>query len=380
VKGSTAYIYSGSKVIAEYASGAAPNAPSKEYVYSGGALLATVAGTNITYHYPDHLSNRMETNATGTVTRAFGHLPFGETWYETGTPDKWKFTGYERDTAESGLDYGVNRLYSVSYGKFQTPDLLNGVTDDPQSLNKYSYVANDPLNWTDPLGLSRQVKLAYPNLNTYDTFSFLGIPFASEAEFLNGEWQSFFLNDVMGLLLGSSFNQTPDPNNNDFTSPCSNIPSTGKTVLAHVNSESDARFQFDGNGSLIGIGIQLTGKMNGTTVQNASIPPNTYVGFTLNSPDTISFGFSNPVKFSEGFGSWKQAYFQTATFSNGQFSNVKGAWSPFGIPVGSSSGNSSILQSAFNGDANAKNLGSGLLNVANLISGSVSCTNLFGGK
>ena len=88
------YIYSGGKVLAEYADGADnPSAPTTEYVYSGGGLLATLAGSTITYHYPDHLSNRLETDAVGNVTRTFGHLPFGEIWYETGTPDKWKFTG-----------------------------------------------------------------------------------------------------------------------------------------------------------------------------------------------------------------------------------------------------------------------------------------------
>jgi hypothetical protein len=62
VKGSTVYIYSGTKVIAEYASGSAPTSPSKEYVYSGSKLLATLTGSAVTYHHPDHLSNRVETS------------------------------------------------------------------------------------------------------------------------------------------------------------------------------------------------------------------------------------------------------------------------------------------------------------------------------
>src|SRR5262249_15134793 len=38
----TVYIFSGSKVIAEYDNGAAPASPSREYIYSGGALLAKI--------------------------------------------------------------------------------------------------------------------------------------------------------------------------------------------------------------------------------------------------------------------------------------------------------------------------------------------------
>jgi len=156
---STVYIYSGSKPIAEYVSGQV----SKEYIYSGRQMVATISGTAVTYHHFDHLSNRAETDATGTVTRAFGHFPYGETWYETGTPDKWKFTSYARDnlTGETGLDYADFRYYAPGQGSFMSADLLAGNIGDPQSLNRYSYVVNDPINLVDPLGLSGQCKLTF---------------------------------------------------------------------------------------------------------------------------------------------------------------------------------------------------------------------------
>jgi len=53
--------------IAEYVNGS--TTPSKEYIYAGSALLATIAGTSATYHHPDHLSNRSETAATGAIVR-----------------------------------------------------------------------------------------------------------------------------------------------------------------------------------------------------------------------------------------------------------------------------------------------------------------------
>lgn len=150
-KDSTSYVYSGTKVLAEYSGGSLQ----KEYVYSGGRLLATVVGTTTTYHHHDHLSNRVETDATGAVVRGFGELPFGETWYETGTADKWKFTSYERDS-ETALDYAINRFYSSGTGCFTSPDLLSGSITLPQSLNRYAYVLNDPVNLFDPLGLAAQ--------------------------------------------------------------------------------------------------------------------------------------------------------------------------------------------------------------------------------
>jgi RHS repeat-associated protein len=82
----------------------------------------------------------------------FGHYPFGETWYEAGKVDKWKFTTYERD-AESGLDYAMFRYDSTRLGRFMTPDPVAGTILDPQTLNRYSYVLNNPVNFIDPLGL-----------------------------------------------------------------------------------------------------------------------------------------------------------------------------------------------------------------------------------
>ena len=65
-----------------------------------------------------------------------------------------RYTGYERD-AESGLDYAQARYYNSSHGRFTSPDptLLSANGFNPQSWNRYAYVLNNPLMYTDPLGL-----------------------------------------------------------------------------------------------------------------------------------------------------------------------------------------------------------------------------------
>lgn len=82
--------------------------------------------------------------------------PYGEAWYETDTPDKWKFTTYERDLGggESGNDYAMFRTYVNRLGRFNAPDPIAGSIADPQTLNRYAYVLNDPVNLVDPLGLT----------------------------------------------------------------------------------------------------------------------------------------------------------------------------------------------------------------------------------
>jgi RHS repeat-associated protein len=146
----TVYIFSGSKVIAEYDNGAAVGSPTREYLYAGSSLLARIDGSTTKYYHQDHLSNRLTTDSSGTALEQKGHFPFGEDWYQ-GT-DKLKFTTYERDS-ESGNDYAMARYYVNRLGRFSSPDPLAGDIANPESLNRYSYVLNDPLNLFDPTGM-----------------------------------------------------------------------------------------------------------------------------------------------------------------------------------------------------------------------------------
>jgi RHS repeat-associated protein len=69
-----------------------------------------------------------------------------------------RYTAKERDT-ESGNDYMFARYYNSNTGRFLSPDWSAKVApvpyaklDDPQSLNLYSYVRNNPMSRTDPTG------------------------------------------------------------------------------------------------------------------------------------------------------------------------------------------------------------------------------------
>lgn len=63
-----------------------------------------------------------------------------------------RFTGKERDQ-ESGNDYFNARYFGSSMGRFLSPDPMGGHYENPQTLNKYAYVVNNPLRYTDPTGL-----------------------------------------------------------------------------------------------------------------------------------------------------------------------------------------------------------------------------------
>jgi RHS repeat-associated protein len=152
----TVYIFSGSKVIAEYDNGAAVGSPSREYIYSGATLLAKIDSTGTKYYHQDHLSNRVVTDSSGNTLEQLGHYPFGESWYNASN-DKLLFTSYERD-AESGNDYAMMRSFVNSHARFTSSDPLSGSISNPQSLNRYTYAGNDPGNLIDPEGLSPKLE------------------------------------------------------------------------------------------------------------------------------------------------------------------------------------------------------------------------------
>jgi RHS repeat-associated protein len=115
----------------------------------------------IYFHYGDWLgSNRMSTDVAGNVAETCTSLPFGDGQNCTAAQDvtPMHFTGKERDS-ETGLDNFGARHNSSAMGRFMTPDWSAapmGVPyadfGNPQSLNLYSYVKNNPLNLTDPIG------------------------------------------------------------------------------------------------------------------------------------------------------------------------------------------------------------------------------------
>jgi RHS repeat-associated protein len=65
-----------------------------------------------------------------------------------------RYTGKERDT-ESGNDYFGARYYASTMGRFLSPDdviITPERLTNPQQLNLYAYVANNPLRFIDPTG------------------------------------------------------------------------------------------------------------------------------------------------------------------------------------------------------------------------------------
>ena len=149
----TVCIWEGSQVVAEYDQGT--SSLQAEYIYSGSRMIAKFTSSATRYFLSDKASVRLVLDTSGNIVGRQAHLPFGEEMGTSGEQEKRRFTTYERD-GESGLDYAINRSESPKLGRFMSADPFkqSGNGAYPQSWNRFTYVQNDPINSSDPTGLS----------------------------------------------------------------------------------------------------------------------------------------------------------------------------------------------------------------------------------
>jgi RHS repeat-associated protein len=115
-------------------------------------LASEIPGGASSYPHTDGLGSVvLWTDANRTPTWDYQYDSFGNIQLG-GILGGFAFTGREWD-AETGLYYYRARYYDPKLGRFISEDPLE-LTERPlQELNAYAYVANNPVNRVDPLGL-----------------------------------------------------------------------------------------------------------------------------------------------------------------------------------------------------------------------------------
>jgi RHS repeat-associated protein len=124
-----------------------------EPILSGDTLLGPPAGTFF-YHRNHVNSSSVITDHAGNERSRYAYLPFGEIARQNscGTDTVTaKFTGKEYDE-ETSLYYFGARYYDPAIGRFLSPDTVLPSLTDGQTLNRYSYVRNNPIMYIDPTG------------------------------------------------------------------------------------------------------------------------------------------------------------------------------------------------------------------------------------
>ncbi len=123
--------------------------------YLGGRFITTYDGwTGATeYVHGGSLGScRVTTGPSGSVTQDLQHYPWGQFW--TGSASICgSSASMFGDGSVSNFYRTLNRAYGPTLGRWMTPDPLGGDITNPQSLNRYAYVTNNPETLTDPSGL-----------------------------------------------------------------------------------------------------------------------------------------------------------------------------------------------------------------------------------
>jgi len=175
--------------------GSTSNSSFNEYVFFNGSRAARRDySSNVFFYFADHLGTSRDIVQSGSTSPCYDadYYPFGaerSPYTNTCTSNNYKFTAKERDS-ESNLDNSSARFYTYSYGRFMSPDpsgLSLSDPTDPQQLNLYAYVRNNPLRFIDPTGLATQCAqtiVFMPTISGVDPttgyFQFLNSPVMAE--------------------------------------------------------------------------------------------------------------------------------------------------------------------------------------------------------
>lgn len=126
----------------------------ESYIYGNGRSSYTNESTGDSYHYlTDRSGSVTGLSKDGEAVASSSHTLYGATEKTTDTTgNPFAYNGEARDV--TGLDYLRARYYDSQAGSFLTADSYSGTLTNPLSQNLYTYVENNPANYTDPSGHS----------------------------------------------------------------------------------------------------------------------------------------------------------------------------------------------------------------------------------
>jgi RHS repeat-associated protein len=118
----------------------------------GGETVAVREGSTVYAAVGDHLGSVTVLAQGGSPAGVTRYLPYGAIRLETGLfPTDRRFTGQRWEQGLGLYDYRA-RFYDPALGRFLQPDPIVPEPGDPRALNRYAYVYNNPLRYTDLSG------------------------------------------------------------------------------------------------------------------------------------------------------------------------------------------------------------------------------------
>ena len=124
-----------------------------QYLYGTGGI-GQVGSSETHYYLFDGLGSTMAlVDATGAIANTYDYDVRGGVRASTGTqPNEFQFTGEQVDPS-TNLEYLRARYYDNGTGRFLATDTVPPTWTQPATINRFPYVGNNPVNFSDPSGL-----------------------------------------------------------------------------------------------------------------------------------------------------------------------------------------------------------------------------------
>jgi RHS repeat-associated protein len=123
------------------------------YYFAGAQRVAMRTITGVKYLLGDHLgSTAVTAYANGAFDTETRYYPWGGVrWSYGAPPTDYQFTG-QQNVASIGLYFYNARFYDAQLGRFVSPDTIIPQQQGSQAWDRYAYVNNSPVRFTDPSG------------------------------------------------------------------------------------------------------------------------------------------------------------------------------------------------------------------------------------
>jgi RHS repeat-associated protein len=128
-----------------------------QYYYAGPLLVARKEAADTYWYHQDHLaSTRSMTDQSSTVVASFDYTPFGEVIpYTNPVKTDIQYSSHRNDQDNGLIDMNA-RYYDPQLARFISADPIIPNGNNPQALNRFSYVFNSPNTYLDSSGYQPQ--------------------------------------------------------------------------------------------------------------------------------------------------------------------------------------------------------------------------------
>ena len=261
-----------------------------EYVFFGGKRVALMLSNgDKRYYVEDSLGSSRVVAGTGAVCYDADFPPFGQERAYTNTcSQNYKFEGKERDTETQNDDFGA-REYSWRFGRWLSSDWSSvpvpvpyANLTNPQTLNLYSMVADDPESFADLDGHLTQVCSNAGQCGTMDDNSFDSEESQAQKNgeyFQNGQMFHF---DTDGNKVTDGTYAWQGPDLNPFAL------GVARSVGDRVPAIYKGMAIFEGGSFLVGTGLWATGAVDALAIApeiNSVLGPSRAVNMLMKVTD-----------------------------------------------------------------------------------------------